>query len=233
MANINVTRVEERETWTKAGPIVSHLPPDEIITLEEQATATVGDPTAMGLWAFATGTWIVGTVFGGAFPSGTLTGTAPILIVFAGIAQFIAGLFAYRRAQPFMATAFCTFGSLYAVLGFIFLMVTAGAIAPNWSDQVMVGFLIESFCFIALALAFGSLRINLALFSVLALLAIGYGCAGIPYLTNSVDVDGWGIVGNIGGWFMVASAFCAYYLGAAMIVNSTCNRVVLPIWGRP
>jgi succinate-acetate transporter protein len=233
MANINVTRVEERETWTKAGPVVSHLPPEEIVALEEQAMATVGDPTPMGWWAFATGTWILGAIMGGVFPSSTITGTAPILIVFAGIALFIAGLFAYRRAQPFSATAFCTFGSLYATLGFIFLMVTAGVIAANWSDQVVVGFLLESFCFIALALAFAAVRTNVALLSILVLLAIGYGCAGIPYLTNSVDADGWGLVGNIGGWFMVASAFCAYYTGAALIVNSTSNRVVLPIWGRP
>ena len=229
----NVTLIEEHAAWTKAGPVVSHLPPEEIVALEEQAMATVGDPAAMGLWAFATGTWIVGTVFGGVFPNGTITGAAPILIAFAGIAQFIAGLFAYRRAQPLLATAFCTFGSLYATLGFIFLMVTAGAIIPNWSDQVLVGFLLESFCFIALALTFAALDTNLGMVSVLGLLAIGYGCVGCAYLTNSVNIGGWGVVGNIGGWFMVASAFCAYYTGMAMIVNSTRNRAVLPIWGRP
>jgi succinate-acetate transporter protein len=229
----NVTLIEEHAAWTKAGPVVSHLPREEIVALEEQAMATVGDPTAMGLWAFATGTWILGTVLGGVFPNGTITATAPILITFAGIALFIAGLFAYRRAQPLTATAFCTFGSLYATLGFIFLMVTAGAIAATAPDQVIVGFLFESFCFIALALAFAALDTNLGLLSVLGLLAIGYGCAGIPYLTNSVDLGGWGVVGNIGGWFMVASAFCAYYTGMAMIVNSTRNRAVLPIWGRP
>jgi succinate-acetate transporter protein len=233
MANNNVTRVEERETWTTAGPVVSHLPPDEIVALEEQAMATVGDPTAMGLWAFATGTWIAGVVIGGSLPGSTITATAPILIVFAGIAQFVAGLFAYRRAQSLAATAFCSFGSFNTAIGFIFLMVTAGAIAADWSNQVVVGFFLESFCFIALALAFAALRTNLALVSVLALLAIGYGCAGCPYLANSVARDGWGVVGNIGGWFLVASAFCAYYTGAAMIVNSTSNRVMLPIWGRP
>jgi succinate-acetate transporter protein len=229
----NVTLIEEHAAWTRAGPVVSHLPPEEIVALEEQATATVGDPTAMGLWAFATGTWIAGTVFGGIFPQGTVAEVGPVLIAFAGIAQFIAGLFAYRRAQPLTATAFCSFGAFNATAGFIFLLQAAGLMMLNAPGQVLFGFLLESFCFIALALAFAALETNLGILAVLVTLAIGYGCAGIPYLVNSVGHDGWGIVGNIGGWFLCASAFFAYYLGAAMIVNSTRNRVVLPIWGRP
>ena len=49
----------ERETWTKAGPVVTRMPDDEVLALEERTMATVGDPSPMGLWAFATGTWIV------------------------------------------------------------------------------------------------------------------------------------------------------------------------------
>jgi|SRR5579884_338581 len=229
----NVTLIEEHAAWTRAGPVVSHLPPEEIVALEEQATATVGDPTAMGLWAFATGTWIAGTVFGGIFPKGTVAEVGPVLIAFAGIAQFIAGLFAYRRAQPLTATAFCSFGAFNATAGFIFLLQAAGLVMLNAPGQVLFGFLLESFCFIALALAFAALETNLGILAVLVTLAIGYGCAGIPYLVNSVGAGGWGIVGNIGGWFLCASAFFAYYTGMALIVNSTRKRVVLPIWGRP
>ena len=57
----------ERETWTRAGPVVTRMPDDEVFALEERAMATVGDPSPLGLWAFATGTWIIGTVIGGAF----------------------------------------------------------------------------------------------------------------------------------------------------------------------
>lgn len=117
--------------------------------------------------------------------------------------------------------------------GFIFLLQAAGLLALNAPGQVLFGFLLESFCFIALALAFAASETNLGLLAVLVTLAIGYGCAGIPYLVNSVDAGGWGIVGHIGGWFLCASAFCAYYTGMALIVNSTRNRAVLPIWGRP
>ncbi|MGH7056205.1 MAG: acetate uptake transporter [Stellaceae bacterium] len=229
----NVTPIEEHATWTKAGPLVSHLPADEIVVLEEQTMATVGDPTPMGLWAFATGTWIVGTAVGGIFPPGSIVGAAPVPIVFAGIAQFIAGLFAYRRAQALAATAFCSFGAFNTTAGFIFLLSASHVLAINAPAQVMLGFVLESLAFIALVLAFAAMETNLGLIAVLVTLAIGYACAGIPYLVNSVGADGWGIVGNIGGWFLVASAFFAFCTGMALIVNSCRKRAVLPIWGWP
>jgi len=38
---------------------------------------------------------------------------------------------------------------------------------------------------------------------------------------------------NIGGWFFVASAFFAYYLGMALIVNICSRRVVMGPAARP
>jgi hypothetical protein len=227
------TGTAEQAAWTIAGPVVSRLPHDHIENLEAQTMATVADPVPMGLWAFATGTWIVGTVFGGAFGPGTTADVAPVLIIFAGLAQFIAGLFAYRRVQALPGTAFCCIGSLYTTMG-ILLLLDAGHLLPvNATDMILFGFLVESFCFIAFALTVAAWELNIATVLVFGLLAIGYGCVGVPYLANAVGHGGWEIVRNIGGWFMCASAFVAAYLGMALIVNTTFKRDLLPIGGRP
>jgi len=42
-----------------------------------------------------------------------------------------------------------------------------------------------------------------------------------------------GHIGNIGGWFLVASAFFAYYTGMALVVNSSWKRTIFPIGGEP
>src|ERR1700761_5481523 len=124
---------QERATWTTAGPVITRMPDEEVLALEERAMASTGDSSPLGLWAFATGTWILGTVIGGAFgaPFGGASGATagspavaaaataavhavtgpvptqlatvpagithfiavvPILLIFGGIAQFIAGL---------------------------------------------------------------------------------------------------------------------------------------------
>lgn len=234
----NVTQLREYAMWTKAGPIAVHDTEtnyvNNIAAFEEQAAASVGDPAPFGLWAFATGTWIAGTVFGGAFPYGSLPGVAPLLLLFAGIGQFIAGLFAYRRTNSLMATAFCSFGSLYVTIGTMLLMTDVAHVVPaGVHEPVFMGLLLESFAFIAFALALASARTNVAIMAFLGLLTIGYMLVGIPQLAASVGTGGWGVVGNVGGWFMVASSFFAAYAGLALVVNSTWRRMVLPLGGEP
>jgi succinate-acetate transporter protein len=228
-----VVPLNKHESWTKGGPVVSHLGDDEISLLSERASATIGDPTTLGLWGFATGTWIVGTVIAGVFPQSAFSATIPVLIIFAGIAQFIAGLYAFRRTNVLAATAFCSFGAFNVTAGFFFALQAAGTIGATGAPTVLLGFLLESFAFMALALMLAAIPTNLGLVIVLGTLAVGYCLSGIPNLANAPTAPGWNIVGAIGGWFLVASAFFAYYTGMALVVNSTWNRTVLPIGGEP
>jgi len=80
MAQVTSSR---QERWTKSGPIVSSIPDGEMEVLEERAAATIADPAPLGLWGFATGTWVTGTVIAGKFPATALIGTIPVLLVFA------------------------------------------------------------------------------------------------------------------------------------------------------
>ena len=103
-----VVPLQRHESWTNGGGVVSHLDDSEITRLEERAAVTVADPSTLGLWGFATGTWMTGTIIAGVFPATAFTAVIPVLLVFAGITQFIAGLFAFNiwflgthsRSQP-------------------------------------------------------------------------------------------------------------------------------------
>lgn len=226
-----LTRLIRHENWTKSGPVVSRLPEDEIEVLEDRATATVADPTPLGLWAFATGTWITGTVIGGAFPASAQTAVIPVLLIFAGLAQFIAGLFAFRRANVLASTAFCCFGSFNVLTALLFGLQAAGRLPMTGDAIVLQGFVLESFAFIAFALTIAALRTNAGLVLTLLLLGAGYGLTGIPNLANSVGHGTYGLIGNMGGWVLVASAFFAYYTGMAVVVNSIWKRTIFPVGG--
>lgn len=228
-----VVNLPKRNNWTKGGPVVSQLNEEEITLLEARATATVADPTVLGLWGFATGTWIVGTVIADVFPASAFTATIPVLLVFAGLTQFIAGLFAFRRTNVLAATAFCSFGAFNVLTALLFAMQAHGTLAQTGDPMVIQGFVLESFAFIALALMLAAMRTNMGLVTVLGTLGVGYALSGIPDLANAMTAPGWSIIKDIGGWFLVASAFFAFYTGMALVVNSTWNRTVLPIGGEP
>ena len=232
MAN-TVVNLQKRNNWTKGGPVVSHLNDDEISMLEERASATIADSSSLGLFGFATGTWMTATVLAGVFPASALTAPIPVLLVFAGLTQFIAGLFAFRRTNVLAATAFCSFGAFNVTTATVFAMQAHGTLATTGAPIVLQGFLLESFGFIAFALTMAALRTNAALVIVLGTLSVGYFLSGIPNLANAVGTPGWSVVQSIGAWFLVASAFFAFYTGMALVVNSTWNATVLPLGGEP
>ncbi|HUC09565.1 MAG TPA: GPR1/FUN34/YaaH family transporter [Stellaceae bacterium] len=262
---------QERATWTTAGPVITRMPDDEVLALEERAMASTGDSSPLGLWAFATGTWILGTVIGGAFgaPFGGASGATaasppvaaaavaavhaatvpaathlapipagvtdfvavvPILLIFGGVAQFIAGLFSYRRASSLLATAFTCYGAFAVLAATAFLLMSGGALPITGGSLVIWGFLLESFAFISFALCLAAIGTNLALVLMLGLVTIGFVLAGLPNLAQ-MTTGGWVIIGNIGGWFMVASAACAAYLGMAILVNSSWKRSAIGFGG--
>jgi pyruvate dehydrogenase (quinone)/pyruvate oxidase len=60
--------------------------------LQEVAEASVGDPAPMGLFGFAVGTLLVAIPIAGIMPLTNVSAALPTLLIFAGLAQFIAGL---------------------------------------------------------------------------------------------------------------------------------------------
>ncbi|WP_158258681.1 acetate uptake transporter family protein [Rhodopila globiformis] len=242
-----------RENWTNAGPVVSQMPDQDLNLLRERAAATIADPSALGLWGFATGTWMAATVLGGFVEPLASWSLAPTVILFAGIAQFIAGLYAFRRTNALHATAFTCFGAFNTVAGIMLTIPFQATRGMTPGYHLMLGFLLESFAFISLALMVGALRRNAVLTLLLGALFIGYCLTGIGQFTigNAAAIvpaatasgahagaagaagNGPGVIAGIGGGFLWLSAICAYYLGAALLVNSTWHRRVLPIMGEP
>ena len=229
MATDAPTRPSRRQTWTLGGPVVSSLPEEELTGLEERAKLAIGSPAAFSLFGFATGTWIAGIVttglFGGAqsFPA-----VVPVLVVFAGIAQFIGGLVAYRRGNTFAGTAFCSYGANNVVVATFFFLQAAKVIpaAPGSPAAEMLA--LELFCFalISLVFAIGALRLNVTFTLVLVALVPGFALAGIP---NAAGTGVSPVIGHIGGYFLIASAALAAYAAAALVLNSVWQRRFLPL----
>ena len=147
----------------------------------------------------------------------------PFAAAFGGVAQFAAGMWAYRARDAIATAMHGTWGAFWMGYGLLWLLVATGDLATGSVMDQAVGF-----WFFALAgiTAFGALAAlfeNAALTTVLTLLAIGAACLGIGEYTG---INTWE---QIGGWVLVGSAIAAAYTAGAMMLEGAAGRVVLPL----
>lgn len=210
------------EVWTKAGPVETTASDDgELRRVEERHQVEIGEATPLGLFGFATGTLIAGFVLSGLVPYGSLTGIIPAVLIFAGIGQFVAGLFALAKGNTFAGTAMGSFGAGNVLITAFIWMQKAGLIGSAHADSILMGVALCCLGYIALALTVSALRLNMALVVTLAALTPGYILTGIR------DFGAPAAIGHIGGGFLLLSALLAFYTGAALVINSTHEREAL------
>ena len=226
------------EQWTPAGPIRPVAAEESIRRLELNAQATVADAAPLGLAAFAATTFTLGAIEAGwasisaqgapiiAFVS-SITGyiaTLPMLIVFGGIAQFIAAMWAFRKGSTFWATFLGVYGSFYGVLGLGILVsgltgIPIGILTPELGTAVATAM----FALIAAYLTFAATGISMVMVGVLGLLTVS-----LALLSAAFFVGGAFPTIMAAGYTSIASALLAFYASAALVINSTLGREVLP-----
>ena len=215
------------ERWTSAGPIRSQLPLEEIEHTEAHAAASVGEPAPLGLFGFASATFTLSAVMAGWFPKDTAIFAIPLVLVFGGIAQFIAGMWSYRKGDTFSATAFGSFGGFNAAYGLYALFTQSGLMPGLAAGAGVVGVFVACFSLISIFLMIAAMWKNMALVGVLFFLALTYGLIGAGEIA--------GVAPNLlayGGWAGIISSVLAFYTAGAMVINSVSQRQALPL-GKP
>jgi succinate-acetate transporter protein len=179
----------------------------------------------MGLFGFCVGTTVIAWVLSGwaAMPA-SLIAAVPALLIFAGIGQFIAGLFAFARTNSWAGTTMCSYGANNVIVAAFIWMQTTGLIPRTGSNMLLLA--VDLFCmgYISLALMIGALRINRVYVATTLMLVIGYTLPGIQFLGASREL------GILGGYFLLAASFFAFYAATANVVNSSWRREVFPMF---
>lgn len=190
----------------------------------------IAPPSILGLFGFAGATFMVSAWLAGWFGSpSTPLFLAPFCATFGGLAQFLAGMWSYRARDGLATAMHGMWGAFWIAFGILFTLDAAGAItvtAPAFRDAF-------AYWFFVLAVITGlgavaALGENLALFGVLATLAVGSALVGVGYLTDSTPVAGQSWL-QAGGWVLVVSSWIATYTAAAMMIENAWGRVVLPL----
>jgi hypothetical protein len=183
----------------------------------------VAAPSILGLFGFAAATFVVATNLAGWYGNAT---TPSFLFMFAaftgGLAQFLAGMWAYRARDGLATAMHGIWGAFWLSYGVLFLLVALGVLVPP-TPFVALGYWFIALAAITWSGALAALAESLGLAAVLATLAAG---ATFQAIGRIGDVS-W--IATLGAWFFIVSAALAWYVATAMMLEGTYRRVILPI----
>lgn len=188
----------------------------------------IAAPSILGLFGFCLATFMVSTNLAGWY--GTPTSQEylfPLAATFGGVAQFAAGMWAYRARDGLATAMHGMWGSFWVAYGILWLLVAVGDLhIPASGKFAPLAFWFFPLAAITFSGAVASLAENMGLAATLISLGGGAACLAIGYITG---VHAWI---TAGGWTLFASSVCAFYTATAMMWKSTYGRVLLPL-GRP
>ena len=199
-----------KEIWTKAGPV--------------QSTSVSTPESALGFFAFAFGTIVTSIVLSGILPATAMIAVVPALLIFAGLAQFTAGLLALIKGNTFAATMFGAYGANSALVAMFVWMAAIGLIpASDPNDGMVFGIGLLCMSYISLILGLAAVKLNPTYLAIVVLLVPGFALPGLEAMGASPAL------GHVGGYFLFVSGVLALYAGTAIVVNSTHQRNVVTL----
>jgi succinate-acetate transporter protein len=222
-----MSTIDERRERASAGVALNHDPDGWYGDFARPRVylQPIAAPSVLGLFGFAGATFVVAANMAGWYGSEATPGYLfPFAAFFGGIAQFLAGMWAYR-ARDVVATAMHgMWGSFWMAYGLLQLLLVTHVLHSGGTLDHALGFWFIALAAITFSGMMGALMEgNGGLVAVLGTLAAGAAVAAIAFLDSNTGTEHWA------GWIFVISAALAWYVATAMMLKAAAGRVVLPL----
>jgi succinate-acetate transporter protein len=197
---------------------------DTALRTPEQAAPLSADPAPLGLAGFGITTLLLSLINAKILPATTEVLVLSLALPFGGLAQLLAGMWAFKRGNTFAATAFSSYGAFW--LSFYLLVVVFLPLVPKTagaSDVTnFIGWYLLAWGIFTAYMFVASLAGAKAVQLVFLLLTVTFVLLAIGKFGTS---DG---ITQVGGFFGLATAAAALYASFADVANANFKRRVLP-----
>ena len=183
----------------------------------------VAAPSILGLFGFFAATLLVGPTWragGATTPSPILI--FPFAIMLGGVAQFLAGMWAYRARDGIATAAHGIWGAFWLALGLYQLLVTTGNLPALTATRRVLRVLVHP-----AGDDHAQPRAGRAARERRPVRRAGHAGDGRGF-TAAGFISGTHWPEIVGGWLFVFSAGFAWYTASAMVLEGAFRRVVLP-----
>ncbi|MCI4460445.1 MAG: acetate uptake transporter [Acidilobus sp.] len=178
------------------------------------------DPSALGLWGFALTTIVLSLHNAGLIPTAGMT--LAYAFFWGGMAQVFAGWMDFKRGNLLGGTAFSTYGLFWIGLGLAFVLQAWNGSTFSWGGpEIGTWFIFWGILTLIYTVGANALKARV-LTSILALLTITFWVLAAGFLAGSTAII------RAGGWIGLVTGLDALYLGAAVVLNWSFKRAVLP-----
>jgi succinate-acetate transporter protein len=185
------------------------------------AKETFADPGHWAVTAFSATSLMLGIINAHLINATAIGIIIPTAFIFGGLVQVIVAIIEVARGSTFGAVAFGTYGPFWIIVG-LYLQFYAKTVAPSSAGTAFAMFL-WMFAIISLYLFIASLRTDVVLAIILALLTITFVLLALGQGLNSTSLT------EAGGYTTIIFAILGFYHAASGTITSTWGRVLLPV----
>lgn len=179
-----------------------------------------GDPFPLGLASFGISALVLASVMSGTIDAAATPAVLSLALALGFLTELVAGVIHFRRGETFAGlvfTAYAGFWLSYALLvQFYGPMVTA-------DGPAITGMFLLAWALFSTYMLLAALRTNTTTVAIFVLLCAVFYLAAFGAFTENTGL------GELAGYVLVLDAVLALYASAAVIVNTTWERTVLPV----
>jgi len=186
------------------------------------AINSIADPAPLGLGGFAATTFTLSLINTGFVGRGIVPMVLTLALFYGGGVQLLAGLWEFRNNRnTFGAVALSTYGVFW--LSTWYLLSTAIGQVPAGSRSVAMGTYLLVWTIFTLYMFIASLKLTVVHVVLFLCLLVTFVALTLGAYT------GMSALNVIGGGVGILTAIVAWYAAAALVVNSTFKKTVLPL----
>jgi succinate-acetate transporter protein len=187
----------------------------------------IAAPSILGLYGFAGATFMVAANLAGWYGgAGSVSYLFPFAAIFGGLAQFLAGMWAFKARDGLATAAHGTWGSFWLAYGFLTFLSLSGRIAAPGILSPEMGYwfiVVAAITWMCMLAAFAE---SIGLASVLGVLALGSTIEAIARLLGAPDLQ------IAAGYCFVISAILAWWVASAMMFEEAYGHPVMGVGKR-
>jgi succinate-acetate transporter protein len=184
-------------------------------------TAGIADPGPLGLAGFAMTTFVLSVFNANIISDARLAAVVlPLALFYGGLTQLLAGMWEFRKANTFGATAFGSFGAFWLSYAAYVKFVVPDL--PASTEYKATGLFLLAWAIFTAYMTLASMRVSGAVMMVFITLTVTYILLTIGALGQHPNMT------KAGGIAGLVTAGFAWYASFAAVTNDTWKRTLLP-----